>query len=90
MRIGEFKTTGHGGLAAPEGLPDAIAAPQSRALVPLAPPAPAREAPAFYRQAPFLAHLLAAKDRHAQTRERRRAELSEAIAAYRATAARVR
>ena len=90
MHIGEFRNTGHGRFAAPEGLPEAIAAPTSRALVPLAPPAPVREAPAFYRQAPFLAHLLAVKGQHAQTRERRRAEPSEAIAAYRATAARVR
>jgi hypothetical protein len=64
---------------------DAAAEP-GRALVPLAPPAPPG-APAHYRQAPFLAHLLAVKDQHAQTRERRRAAPAEAIAAYRATAA---
>ncbi len=57
---------------------------ESRALVPLAPLYP-REAPAVYRQAPFLAHLLAMKQQHAQTRERRRAAPAEAIAAYRAT-----
>lgn len=88
MRIGETKTTGHGRLAAPEGLPQP--AEQCRALVPLAPPAPAREPAMQYRQAAFIAHLLAMKDQHGQTRARRRAEPSEAIAAYRATAARVR
>jgi hypothetical protein len=59
---------------------------ESRPLVRLAPAAPAHAASLAYRQAPFLAHLLAMKDRHAQTRERRRAEPAEAIAAYRATA----
>jgi hypothetical protein len=55
----------------------------SRELVALTPtftPAP----PMGYRQAAFLAHLIAVKDQHPQTRERRRAEPGEAIAAYRA------
>jgi hypothetical protein len=60
---------------------------ESRALVALAPAAKAQPAPSSFRRAPFIAHLLAVKDQHAQTRERRRAEPSEAIAAYRATAA---
>jgi hypothetical protein len=64
----------------------APAAAESRALVALTPPAQAAAVPTRYRQAPFLAHLLAVKDQHAQTRERRRAEPHEAIAAYRATA----
>jgi hypothetical protein len=63
--------------------PHDTAAAGSRALVVLA-PAATPEPPAVYRQAPFLAHLIAVKDRLPQTRERRRAEPAEAIAAYRA------
>jgi hypothetical protein len=87
MRIGEVerrlsgRTGVTGGQAAPA--PDAS---ESRALVALTPPAPAREAVARYRQAPFLAQLLAVKDQHPQTRARRRAAPHEAIAAYRAAA----
>ncbi len=40
-----------------------------------------------FRQAPFLAQLIATKDRHPQTRDRRRAEPAEAIDAYRAAKA---
>jgi hypothetical protein len=47
----------------------------------------AHSAPECYRQAPFLAHLLATKDQHPQTRERRRAGADEALAAYRTIAA---
>jgi hypothetical protein len=60
--------------------------PQSRALVMITPasaPGPA----ARPRQAAFLAHLIATKEQIPQTRERRRAEPHEAIAAYRAMAA---
>ena len=59
---------------------------ESRALVVTAPPV-AREMPVNYREASFLAHLIATKDHAPQTRERRRAEPFEAIAAYRAAAA---
>ena len=59
----------------------------SRALVALTSATTAAEPPETFRQAPFLAQLLAMKDRHPQTRERRRAEPHEAIAVYRATAA---
>ncbi len=58
-----------------------------RALVVLAPATSAAEPPETFRQAPFLAQLLAMKDRHPQTRDRRRAEPHEAIAVYRAIAA---
>ena len=58
----------------------------SRALVVVA-PAAAYQTPANYRQAAFLAHLIAVKDQLPQTRERRRAEPGEAIAAYRAAVA---
>jgi len=40
-----------------------------------------------YHSAPFLAQLVATKDQHPQTRERRRAEPDMASAAYRAAAA---
>lgn len=59
---------------------------ESRALVVTA-PAPVPATPTTYRQAAFLAHLIATKSHAPQTRERRRAEPSEAIAAYRAAAA---
>jgi hypothetical protein len=42
---------------------------------------------ANFRQAPFLAQLIATKDHHPQTRDRRRAEPSDAIDAYRAVEA---
>lgn len=58
------------------------AAPESRALVVTAPPAAPQTSP-VYREAAFLAHLIATKDQAPQTRERRRADPSEAIAAYR-------
>jgi hypothetical protein len=64
------------------------AAGESRALVAIAPPPAARhESAGRYRPSAFLAHLIAMKDLHPQTRERRRAAPHEAIAAYRATAA---
>ena len=59
---------------------------ESRALVVTA-PAAAHETPAHYRQASFLAPLIATKEHAPQTRERRRAEPREAIAAYRAAGA---
>ena len=40
-----------------------------------------------FRDAPFLAQLIATKDHHPQTRDRRRAEPSDAIDAYRAVEA---
>lgn len=84
MRIGEVRQVS----ASPAGL-SGSAAPvrESRALVALSPAAEAQPTPSSFRPAPFIAHLLAVKDQHAQTRERRRAEPFEAIAAYRATAA---
>jgi len=59
---------------------------ESRALVAI--DAAAERAPAAsFRQATFLAQLIATKEQLPQTRERRRAEPGEAIAAYRATEA---
>jgi hypothetical protein len=65
-------------------MPDANDSPLTgRALVPLASgtggSGPHRATP---RQAPFLAHLIATARQAPQTRERRRAEPAEAIAAY--------
>jgi hypothetical protein len=87
MRIGEITTAGY----RQSGLPaqDAEAAPagESRALVALTPATAAHEPAGLHRQAAFLAHLIATKGQLPQTRERRRAEPAEAIAAYRASAA---
>ncbi len=60
--------------------------PQGRALVLMA-PTPAPEPAVRASRAVFLAHLIATKEQAPQTRERRRAEPQEAIAAYRAMAA---
>jgi hypothetical protein len=59
---------------------------ESRALVVTATAAAAPSAP-VYREAAFLAHLIATKEHAPQTRERRRAEPAEAISAYRSVAA---
>jgi hypothetical protein len=89
MRVGDVRQASLGTAAVPGG--ESTSAPaESRALVVLAPPPPSAPVPAGYRQAPFLAHLLAVKDQHAQTRERRRAAPHEAVAAYRTTAALMR
>ena len=61
-------------------------ASESRTLVAVG-PAAAREPVASFREAPFLAQLIATREQLPQTRERRRAEPGEAIAAYRATEA---
>lgn len=55
----------------------------SRALVVTAPRRAAANRRPVYRPALFLAHLIAVKDKHPQTRERRRAEPAEALSAYR-------
>jgi hypothetical protein len=60
---------------------------ESRALVALSPLPGSAERMLSYRYAPFLAQLVATKDQHPQTRERRRAEPDVAVAAYRAAAA---
>jgi hypothetical protein len=65
---------------------DAEAARECRALVAVR-PAAAASRPARRAAAPFLAQLIAVKDQHPQTRERRRAEPREALAAYASAAA---
>ena len=59
---------------------------QSRALV-LTEPQPAPEPASCYRQAAFLAQLIATREQVPQTRERRRVSPAEANAAYRTMAA---
>jgi hypothetical protein len=73
--------------AGPTPRGDEPSAEASRALVTLTPMLAASDTPGTFRQAPFLVQLLAMKDQHPQTRERRRAEPHDALAAYRATAA---
>jgi hypothetical protein len=60
-----------------------------RDLLSVAPPGPTHEPTDLSRRpyAGFLAHLIATAEQLPQTRERRRAEPAEAIAAYRTTAA---
>ncbi len=88
MRVGDIRQTSPGP-AVIAGSEAAAAPAESRALVALTPTARPAAVPTGYRQAPFqvpfLAHLLAVKGQHAQTRERRRAAPHEAIAAYRTT-----
>jgi hypothetical protein len=59
----------------------------SRAMVPLTPATGLRLSSQTHQQAPFLAQLLATKDQHPQTRERRRAAPEVALAAYQAASA---
>jgi hypothetical protein len=90
MRIVDF--TGaqfrqrHPGVSAPEE-PGESTGSESRALVALDPLQDRSGCQAGHRYAPFVAHLVATKDQHPQTRERRRVDPSEALAAYRAAAA---
>ena len=90
MRLGEIKRV----TMRPAAFTPHDAAPEaggqearSRAVVALVPATEPQDAPTIYRQAPFLAQLLAMRDQHPQTRERRRAEPDVAIAAYRSAAA---
>jgi len=60
---------------------------QNRELIALAPVVQSSERTNGYRSALFLAQLIATKNQHPQTRERRRDEPKVASAAYRAAAA---
>lgn len=60
-------------------------APESRALVVIAPP-PGATIARPHRNAQFVAHLIATRTQAPQTRVRRRAEPREATDAYRAVA----
>jgi hypothetical protein len=85
MRLGESgKVRSRPASVAPRERAEARAAlPSSRALIATTPAAPLRTPTLNCRQAPFLAQLIATRDRLPQTRERRCTEPSEAIAAYR-------
>ncbi|AXK82065.1 hypothetical protein DW352_16970 [Pseudolabrys taiwanensis] len=89
MRINAIGATfGHSDDKSSKQAPAPADAPKaaSRALV-LTEPAPtAQDRPMAYRDAPFLAQLIATKAQVPQTRGRRRAEPAEALAAYRAVA----
>jgi hypothetical protein len=90
MRLGEIRRVMNreAAFTPPDAAPEtAEPSAPTQALVPAAPAADLAEAPNVYRQVPFLAQLLATKEQHPQTRERRRAEPAEVIAAYRAVAA---
>jgi hypothetical protein len=87
MHLIEIKS----GISRPVGSkPQAPKTPQepaeSRALVALTPREAVRTTNRGGLGAEFLAHLIATKDQAPQTRERRRAAPSEAIAAYQAAA----
>jgi hypothetical protein len=90
MRVIETKATFPKAPAASdsvEPLTD-LPAEESRALVPVTPvTADSRDLSPHYRPAAFLAHLIATKDQHPQTRERRRVEPHDAVTAYRTVAA---
>jgi len=86
MRIGEVKkVVPRQADPAPHDAEPATAeqAAPSRAMVALTPTAGLRPSLEVRQQAPFLAQLLATKDQHPQTRERRRAAPEDGIAAYR-------
>jgi len=87
MRLSEIRRANlrYGGAPAAEAAPAEDRA-ENRALIAIEPAAEPRQPPALYRQAPFLAQLIATKERLPQTRERRRAAPGDVIAAYRATA----
>lgn len=93
MRIEATSTGTFGGTDGQAPHRAAVSAPEpkaeSRALVVIAAPA-AKEAkpdrPMAYRDAPFLAQLIATKAQMPQTRTKRRAEPADALAAYRAVA----
>jgi hypothetical protein len=90
MRLGEIKqvTTRPAAFTPREAAPKPGEKPAlGRALIAIAPAAEPQDAPSIYRQAPFLAQLLAMRDQHPQTRERRRVEPDVAITAYRKAAA---
>jgi hypothetical protein len=94
MRLGAIsgRTFGHNAGGVPhEAVPQANEPrSESRALVAVEPQAERTDRPMAYRDAPFLAQLLATKADLPQTRARRRAEPADVLAAYRSVAALVR
>ncbi len=86
MLIGGIGSTAAIARAARQGTaaPDDAGPAASRALIPVAAPAPSDRTTALGRRplAPFLAHLIATQTQAPQTRLRRRAEPEEALASY--------
>ena len=74
------------GAPSPNVRDEMAGADQTRALVPLV-PSPNQEASSQRPSADFLAHLIATAGQMPQTRERRRVDPRDAIAAYASTAA---
>ena len=91
MRLGEINPSAprHHGSAGHRTEPAGEThASEGRALVTLAPPGrDTSDGQPGFRNVAFLAQLIATKDAHPQTRERRRAEPGDVLAAYRAAAA---
>jgi len=87
MRVSEYRKAGSRAtsVAPHESAPESLAS--SHALVVTTPAGPLRKPQWNRLQAPFLAQLIAVRDRHPQMRQRRCAEPNEAIASYRRTLA---
>ena len=86
MRIGSSSAGRPGGGDRRPAATAPSAGTASRALTVISAPAPREPAPRTRGDAAFLAHLIATKAQAPQTREKRRAEPAEALAAYRAAA----
>jgi len=86
MRIGGSKEGRFGGGGRRPVAAASPAEPTSRALTVIAAPAAREQAPQARGNAAFLAQLIATRAQAPQTRAKRRAEPSEVLAAYRATA----
>jgi hypothetical protein len=92
MRIGGIGTAAVGSTERPRSArqhePHETAPVEARAVIAVAPPARSERIIAHtrYPAAPFLAHLIATRMHAPQTRERRRAEPQDAVAAYGAEA----
>jgi hypothetical protein len=90
MRLGEVNSLAsrhHQSAGHPTEPGSEMPASENRALVTLTPNADHSDGQPGYRNVAFLAQLIATKDQHPQTRERRRADPADVLAAYRATAA---
>lgn len=89
MRIGKIDSSSSGltDRRKFEPAPQTVKDDGGRALVVVEPEPETFGSATNFRQAPFLAQLIATKDKHPQTRERRRAHPADAIGAYRAAEA---
>lgn len=85
MRLSGIKRAAKIGVSAPEQAPANDAGMSGRALIALT-PVPNHEPRPAFRDASFLAQLIASREHHPQLRERRRATPAEATAAYETTA----